>query len=64
MQLQLNACAIAIVSVRTLSPVLHPRLIFAAAGGDITFTTAECASTNLCNLAMDVEGIKAKFVQP
>ena len=43
---------------------MSSRLFFTAAGGDITFRTAKCAATNLCDLAMDVEGIKAKFVKP
>ena len=36
-------------------------LVLAAPGADVTFESAACAPTSLCDLSRDVAGLKAKF---
>jgi hypothetical protein len=35
-----------------------------AGAGKLSFQSSECVATDLCEMARDIEGLKAKFAKP
>ena len=50
----------------TVAPVItaeNQNVMFSASNGDVTFLSAGCDATDLCDLAKAVEGLQAKFTK-